>query len=99
VKRPGIERPEAVHLDPEQVSALLRAAEGSRYHPALALIAGTGLRRGEALALHWSDVDLDAGTLAVTSTLARIGGELVSSAPKTAGRAGSCRCIRALWRC
>jgi integrase len=31
----------------------------------------TGLRRGEALALHWSDVDLDAGLLRVRWTLAR----------------------------
>jgi integrase len=70
--------------DADAVNALLRAAQGSRYHPALVTIAATGLRKGECLALRWSDVDLDAGTLAVTATLARIGGELVVSAPKTA---------------
>jgi integrase len=83
VKRPGIERREAKHLPADAVSALLRAAQTSRYHGALVLIAGTGLRKGEALALHWSDVDLAAGTLNVRSTIARIGGELVCSAPKT----------------
>jgi integrase len=31
----------------------------------------TGLRRGEALGLHWSDVDLDAGLVRVRRTLAR----------------------------
>ncbi len=31
----------------------------------------TGLRRGEALALHWRDVDLDAGMLRVRWTLTR----------------------------
>jgi hypothetical protein len=36
------------------------------------------------LALRWSDVDLDGGTLAVTATLARIDGKLDLSAPKTA---------------
>ena len=29
------------------------------------LLAATGMRRGEALALRWRDVDLDAGRLAV----------------------------------
>lgn len=80
----SVPRPrEAAHLDPDAVTALLRAAETSRYHPALVLIAGTGLRRGEALALRWSDVDLDAATLAVRGTVARVAGQLRTSAPKT----------------
>jgi integrase len=44
----------------------------------------TGLRRGEALALRWMDVDLDRGTLRVRGTLARIDGVLVVTEPKTA---------------
>jgi integrase len=84
VKRPAVEHREARHLDADDVSALLTAAAGSRYHPALTLIAATGLRKGEALALRWDAVDLDAGTLAITATLARIDGELVVSQPKTA---------------
>ena len=83
VKRPGVERREATHLDAAGVTGLLVAAEGSRYHGALTLIAGTGLRKGECLGLHWSDVDLDAATLTVRSTLARVGGQLVCSPPKT----------------
>lgn len=83
MKRPGVERAEAKHLDQAAVAAVLAAAKDSRYHPALVLIAATGLRRGEVLALAWDRVDLDAGTLKVTSTIGRIGGELVISAPKT----------------
>jgi integrase len=49
----------------------------------LVLIAATGLRRGEALALHWSDVDLHAGMLVVRGTLGRVDGTLVITAPKT----------------
>jgi integrase len=41
------------------------------------------MRRGETLALHWSDVDLDAGVLVVRGTLGRVGGRLVISEPKT----------------
>ena len=48
------------------------------------LLVNTGLRRGEALALRWSDVDLDAGVLRVRGTLARVDGALVVTEPKTA---------------
>jgi integrase len=84
VKRPGIERVEAKHLDADAVTKVLKAAEISRYHPALMLIASTGLRKGECLAVKWSDVDLDAGVLAVRGTLGRIGGRLAITEPKTA---------------
>jgi integrase len=80
---PGVKRGEAKHLDPGAVMALLRAAEGSRYHPVLMLIASTGLRRGEALALSWDHIDLDAGVLKVEATLGRIGKRLVIGQPKT----------------
>ncbi len=83
VKRPGVARTEARHLDADAVTAVLRAAEASRYHPALVLIASTGIRKGEALALRWDRVDLDAGVLRVAATIARIGGRLVISEPKT----------------
>ncbi len=43
----------------------------------------TGLRRGEALALHWSDVDLDGGALRVRWTLARTSRGLALGEPKT----------------
>jgi integrase len=84
VKRPGVQRTEAKHLDAATVSAVLTAAEGLRYRPVLMLIAATGLRRGEALGLHWSDVNLtDDGWLKVTATLSRVGAGLVITAPKT----------------
>ncbi|HVA61453.1 MAG TPA: site-specific integrase [Mycobacteriales bacterium] len=42
------------------------------------------LRIGEALALRWSDLDLDAGTLRVSGTLYRVGGALTRTEPKSA---------------
>ena len=63
---------------------LLRAAQASRYHPALVLIVATGLRKGEALALRWDRVDLDGGTLRVAATLGRVDGALMITEPKTA---------------
>ncbi len=75
---------EAPHLTPAQVAELLRAAEGSPYASLIALLVHTGLRRGEALALQWSDVDLVKGVLRVRGTLSRIDGELTVTEPKTA---------------
>jgi integrase len=83
VTRPGVERREARHLGADDVTAVLRAAESSRYHRALVLIASTGLRRGECLALAWDRIDLDAGLLRVAATIARVNGRLVITEPKT----------------
>lgn len=56
-------------LTPAQVAILLTSVEGERlcalYHIALTL----GLRRGELLALRWSDIDWDAGILSVEQTV------------------------------
>ena len=49
--------------------AVVDSPGGLRYRPVLALIAATGLRRGEALALHWEHVNLKDGTLRVAATL------------------------------
>src|SRR4029453_17890419 len=45
---------------PEQVRPLLLGGKPSRYAPLFELLVNTGLRRGEALALHWSEIDFDA---------------------------------------
>ncbi len=84
VKRPRVTRHEASYLTPGQVRAVLSAAGGTRYAPLFTLLVNTGLRRGEALALQWSDVDLEAGTLRVRGTLARVNGKLEVTEPKTA---------------
>ncbi|RBY78777.1 hypothetical protein DQ238_12010 [Geodermatophilus sp. TF02-6] len=84
VRRPRVTAKEAPHLTPAQLADLLSAASETRYAPLFALLALTGLRRGEALALRWPDIDLDKGTLRVRGTLSRIGGHLVVTEPKTA---------------
>jgi integrase len=84
VRRPRVTIKEAPHLTPVQVATLLQAARGTRYAPLFALLLYTGLRRGEALALQWSDVDLERHTLRVRGTLSRVDGALVVTEPKTA---------------
>ena len=51
----------------DQLRMFLEWAEGKRpeLHPAWLLLAMTGIRRCEALAVRWGDIDFEAGTLAV----------------------------------
>lgn len=83
VKRPKVEHQEAPVLTVGEARSLVTAAGGSRYAPLFELLVNTGLRRGEALALMWSDVDLDGRTVRVRRTLVRQGGELVRTPPKS----------------
>jgi integrase len=86
VDRPVRPTKEAHYFTPDVVTALRNGAAGHRLEPFLTLIAFTGLRKGEALALRWTDVDLegDVPTLKVTGTLSRVGADLLRSEPKTA---------------
>ncbi len=82
--RPRLKHTEARYLSASEVAAVLAAAEGLRYRPVLALIAATGLRQGEALALRWDAVNLKDATMKVAATLGSVGGELVITEPKSA---------------
>ncbi|MHA5147427.1 site-specific integrase [Oenococcus oeni] len=48
------------------------------------LLAFTGMRKGEALALNWSDIDLTNKTLSISKTVVTVAsGEVISNEPKT----------------
>ena len=83
VARPKVTRKEAGHLTTAQVRTLLEKAEKSRYAVLFELLVNTSLRRGEALALTWSDVDFTKKLIRVRGTLARVDGELIVTEPKT----------------
>jgi integrase len=83
VKRPSVERQDATFLTGEQAQQLLTALDGDRIEPLVRLMLATGLRRGEALGLHWRDVDFDAGVLRVRWTLSRTSRGLELGEPKT----------------
>ena len=61
VKRTAPQRPT---MEPEQLPALLSSAR-SQFRPILAVLAGAGLRNGEACGLDWRDVNLASGTITV----------------------------------
>jgi integrase len=76
-------------LDDKETKDLLRAVKGSQLDAAVNLGMLALLRPGEALGLLWSDVDMDAGVINVSRSLAYVApteanpGRLVSKAPKS----------------
>lgn len=81
---PRVQTSEVRPLTPEEARHLLLVARGDRLYALYAVALAVGLRRGEALGLHWGDVDLDAGLLKVQRSLQRVNGELRFMEPKTA---------------
>lgn len=65
----------------------LEQAAHDRLGPLFEVIAGCGLRRGEALALRWQDVDIEGRVLQVRRTLSTVNGRLMFTEPKTTGSA------------
>lgn len=84
VAGPKVQRPEIEPLTPEEAGHLFAQATTDRLSPLWLLVTALGLRRGEALALRWEDVNLDRGHLQVKATVQRAGGKLVrAEMPKT----------------
>ncbi|GLW68438.1 site-specific integrase [Kitasatospora phosalacinea] len=67
-----------------QARLLLKTAASDRLHALYVLALAMGLRRGELLGLHWAAVDLERGTLIVSSNLQRVDGVLQLGPTKTA---------------
>jgi integrase len=80
---PRPQRPEQATVDPELAQRVLQAARGTPLELPVALAIATGMRRGEILALRWSDVDTDALQLRVRRSLQPTGAGLVFAEPKT----------------
>ena len=84
VTPPTPERYEIKPLTVEEVKRLLKVLKGDRLYAFYVLMSTTGIRKGEALALQKSSLDLDNGTLTVKHSLAQIYGEgLVLGEPKS----------------
>ena len=66
-----------------ELRRFLAAAKNDRLYPLWLTLAMTGLRRGEALALRWTDVDLERARLSVRRSLVPINGTVEVHEPKT----------------
>jgi integrase len=80
---PKVKKPERTVLDAGQVRTLREGTRDDRLHAFWVLAATTGMREAEMLGLTWDDIDLDAGTIRVRSTLQRVDGEWKLLDPKT----------------
>jgi len=84
---PRVPRTEIEILGPEQVTEVLHALRGHRLYPVVLVGLATGMRRGEIVALRWSDIDLDGGKIRVERSLEETKAGLAFKEPKTkAGR-------------
>lgn len=82
-KPPRSEKKEMKVIRSDQVGDYLKAAAKRNVLPMFYLELTSGLRRGELLALLWSDLDIEKRTISVTKSVLGRHGELKVTAPKT----------------
>lgn len=82
-KPPKVERREMRVIQPDQISSYLRAAANHNVLPMFYLELTSGLRKGELLALLWSDLDVKQCSISITKTMSRREGTVEVSPPKT----------------
>ena len=83
VKPPRPPSREIKILDKYEIATLVNAAKQAGLYVAVLVAVTTGMRRGELLALRWSDIDLKAASLTVNQSLERIKGKFNFKSPKT----------------
>jgi integrase len=89
VRPPRVPQEAKAILDVPQVQRLLTVADADALRALLWVALTTGLREGELLALHWSDLDLERGRLTVQRNLTRDG----LNAPKSASSRRTIRLV------
>jgi integrase len=67
----------------DQLRAFLDHTAEDRLHAAFVVLATTGMRRGEALGLRWSDVDLTVGRASIVQTVIMVEHAVRIGSPKT----------------
>ncbi len=83
VELPKLKKYRANVYPPEMIQQLLDVAEGTDMYLPVFLLVMVGLRRGELLALRWSDVDFDNNILKVRSNMVNGEKGCVIKAPKS----------------
>ncbi len=84
VKAPSVTRREFTVWTADDVRTFLASVSDDRLNALYRVLIATGMRRGEALGLRWSSVDLDGRRLNVERALTVVDSEVMWSAPKTA---------------
>lgn len=81
---PRIPRIQVNPMTADGIRTLFEAVRGDRCEALYIVVVASGLRKGEALGLMWSDIDLEADRLVVRRALQRVGGKLALVETKTA---------------
>jgi integrase len=82
-KPPTGDRNETPTWNAEELGRFLATSTDDPLYALWVLFATTGMRRGEALGLRWSDVDLKRRTISVAQTVTTVGHRVVISPPKS----------------
>jgi len=90
VEQPKVERRSMKTMTEDNITQFLNKARETEYYALFFTYLFTGLRRGEALSLRWSDIDLLGAQLSVSRTMQFLNNEITFKQPKTAS---SCRQI------
>ncbi len=80
---PRVPKPKLSTWTAAELRAFLAVVADERDYTLWHLYATTGARRGEALALGWPNVDLDAGRLHITASVTTMGAQTVTGEPKS----------------
>jgi integrase len=83
-KAAAASRPESITWTADQLRTFLEGTRGSRHWTAYLLLATTGLRRGEALGLRWSDLGFDGASASIRQTVIAVKHTAMLGTPKTA---------------
>lgn len=83
VKVPKVIRPRIKTAANQDIPKLLRAIDQSKYRIPILIAMATGARRGEVLALKWSDFDEDRGLLDIRRAVVKVTGRLIYKSTKS----------------
>lgn len=83
VSPPRVATAEIEILSPAQIKVVFAKLEGRSLLPIVSTALGTGMRRGELLALRWQDVNLERAQIRVERSLEQTTGHLRFKSPKT----------------
>jgi integrase len=83
VTPPSIRKSTAKAFSNAEIVAIINASAGTRWEAFIALALAIGARRAELLALTWSDVDLQHGTVTISKALCQLKGTTFVKGTKT----------------
>ena len=86
VELPTVRRGDLRAWDGDQIGRFLRHVEHDRLGPLWRFLIATGVRRGEALGLRWSDVDLEGRSVTIRRSRVVASGRVVEGPTEDEGR-------------